>query len=391
MTMHTPPPRRRPRRTKRRNRKPLVLLVAVLLAAGLTWHFWPNGQARTDPNAAPATTAGDGAGGQQARGDTPGGGVAPLPPRDDDIDAPGRQPPAEPTDSPGPTNSADRLKYPFIELTQPPGDVTYAEAHKAYQAGREAHEKGKLLEARQKLNQALLSRKLDPAANRNCRQRLTQIALKTVFSSTVFPDDPLTFQRTFAYGEVLAGANGVIRKESLRVPSAVIVAINRLPEAGSLQAGRRYKMIRGPFHAVVDKSDRTLDLYLQDTFIRRYRVCIGAERSPTPEGFFRLALRGKTINTPYYPPAGSNLPRRVMKPGEPGYPLDPRGHNIKLEGIEELGTLVDVSEGYAIHGTDDPASIGEAASLGCIRLGSRDIAELYRLLYEHWSTVTILP
>jgi L,D-transpeptidase ErfK/SrfK len=33
-----------------------------------------------------------------------------------------------------------------------------------------------------------------------------------------------------------------------------------------------------------------------------------------------------------------------------------------------------------IHGTNDPASIGQAASRGCIHLGDDDIAEVFGLL-----------
>ena len=48
-------------------------------------------------------------------------------------------------------------------------------------------------------------------------------------------------------------------------------------------------------------------------------------------------------------------------------------------------------DGYGIHGTNDPASIGKAASLGCVRLSDPDIDFVYSLLYEKWSTVEVRP
>jgi hypothetical protein len=51
--------------------------------------------------------------------------------------------------------------------------------------------------------------------------------------------------------------------------------------------------------------------------------------------------------------------------------------NRKVEG--ELGPYaLDLGDGYLIHGTNNPASIGQAVTHGCIRLGDEDIAWLYR-------------
>ena len=50
--------------------------------------------------------------------------------------------------------------------------------------------------------------------------------------------------------------------------------------------------------------------------------------------------------------------------------------NRKVEG--ELGRYaLDLGDGYMIHGTADPRSIGRAVTHGCIRLGDEDIAWLY--------------
>jgi lipoprotein-anchoring transpeptidase ErfK/SrfK len=39
-----------------------------------------------------------------------------------------------------------------------------------------------------------------------------------------------------------------------------------------------------------------------------------------------------------------------------------------------------MGDGYALHGTNQPASIGRAVSHGCVRLRNEDIAKLYDMV-----------
>ena len=51
----------------------------------------------------------------------------------------------------------------------------------------------------------------------------------------------------------------------------------------------------------------------------------------------------------------------------------------KYEGV--LGThRLNIGDGYALHGTDHPESIGQAVSHGCVRLRNEDIETLYRMV-----------
>jgi lipoprotein-anchoring transpeptidase ErfK/SrfK len=55
--------------------------------------------------------------------------------------------------------------------------------------------------------------------------------------------------------------------------------------------------------------------------------------------------------------------------------------NRRVSG--ELGPFaLDLGDGYLIHGTPDPASIGRAITHGCIRLSDEDIAWMYRFIPE---------
>ena len=47
-------------------------------------------------------------------------------------------------------------------------------------------------------------------------------------------------------------------------------------------------------------------------------------------------------------------------------------------------------EGYGIHGTIDPDSIGQMKSMGCVRLRHDDVALVYELLTDQASRVTIV-
>jgi lipoprotein-anchoring transpeptidase ErfK/SrfK len=153
-------------------------------------------------------------------------------------------------------------------------------------------------------------------------------------------------------------------------------------------------MIRGPFHAVVSKSRFIMDIFLEEPgthrmiFVKRFGVGVGRDGS-TPAGQWRLVHGGKITHAPWTPPASSDLERKRIEWGEPGYPFGTKGYWISLEGTGK--TPYTREDGYGIHGTNDPSSIGKASSLGCIRLGDKDIEMLFAILYEKWSTVTILP
>lgn len=358
----------------------LVVLLATVVVAAAWFGFFSTGQPGTRPPAEPR----------------PSGSGLPSQTRapDDAALVESRQAP----DPPPPTPAGLGLIWPKFKA------MPKAEAIKAFKSGLAMVVKadGTLAEtewrdyvpARRLLSKAHNSGALGPARAAQAARALAQLARVTIFSSRVYPGDDLVTYYQFKSGDWLAGLRngrpGVIRRFSFRVPSQIILKINGLASGTGFRAGRRYKMIRGPFHAIVRKSLFVMDLYLKDTFVKRYRVGLGAPRTPTPTGWFHLVLGGKTTGSTYYPPGGRG-PVMALVPGDKDYPLDPGGHNIKIEGAPAKGTDIPASASYAIHGTNSPSSIGKAEGLGCIRLGRADIEEVYTLLYEKWSTVRIVP
>jgi hypothetical protein len=89
---------------------------------------------------------------------------------------------------------------------------------------------------------------------------------------------------------------------------------------------------------------------------RAYPVAVGRSWTPTPRGNFRILQ--KTID-PTWAPAG--------RPAVPPGPKNPLGH--RWMRISE--------DGYGIHATNEPLSIGKPRSHGCIRMQRADAEDLF--------------
>jgi lipoprotein-anchoring transpeptidase ErfK/SrfK len=118
----------------------------------------------------------------------------------------------------------------------------------------------------------------------------------------------------------------------------------------------------------VSLSARELYVYEGESRIRSYPVAIGKPAHPTPRGEF--AIRRVIWNPGWVPP---NAPwARGKRAREPGDPENPMGR----------AKIFFKHPDYYIHGTIDNASIGKAASHGCIRMRNADVVELARLVME---------
>jgi lipoprotein-anchoring transpeptidase ErfK/SrfK len=72
---------------------------------------------------------------------------------------------------------------------------------------------------------------------------------------------------------------------------------------------------------------------------------------------------------------------------EAGDPLNPLGKFwIGLQGTE--GDAVG-KEGFGIHGTIEPDSIGKETSHGCIRLINENVEQVYQMLVDGKSTIIV--
>jgi LysM repeat protein len=234
----------------------------------------------------------------------------------------------------------------------------------------------RIIEARDKLN-AALKMPMSVPQRQAIKDEMGKLAADWLFGPAHFAGDTLCDTYTVKKGDLL----DVIGRRH-KVPYEFLMQINNISRPESLQADRAIKVVNGPFNAKVYRSTFTLDLYLQDTFVRSFRVGLGAPGSETPTGLWRVKDGGKLIQ----PPWTDKRTNRTYKATDPDYPLGSRW--IALDGLE--GDAKDQT-GYAIHGTKDPNQIGTAASQGCIRMYNGEAVLMYNLLTPVYSQVEVLP
>ena len=236
------------------------------------------------------------------------------------------------------------------------------------------------VDARRALTAALAPGALDPADAEFVRDRLGALNRRLVFSPEVVADDPFSRRYVVGPGDQLGG---IVRQESLAVDWRFIMRVNRMVSERSLRVGQRLKVVTGPFHAVVDKSDFRLDLYLGSgadrVFVASFPVGLG-EFDQTPVGRFRVRPRSKLINPQWTNPRTGQR----YSSDDPANPIGERW--IGLVGDDEATRDM---VGYGIHGTIEPESIGRSESMGCIRMRPDDVNLVYEVLTEQNSTVTI--
>jgi LysM repeat protein len=232
-----------------------------------------------------------------------------------------------------------------------------------------------IVEARDRLNEAL-SMPMNNVQRALIKKKLSELADEWLFSRSVFPQDSLCRRYKVEPGDLLSAI-----ATSNRVPWDILMEVNKISRPELLRAGETIKVIHGPFHARVCLSTFTMDLYLQDTFVRSFRVGVGKPGRETPTGLWRVKLGGKMISPKWTDPDT----HKTYQPDDPDYPLGSRW--IALEGVtgEAKGR-----SGFAIHGTKKPDEIGTAGSRGCIRLYNGDVILVYNLLTPGLSRVEVV-
>jgi lipoprotein-anchoring transpeptidase ErfK/SrfK len=98
-------------------------------------------------------------------------------------------------------------------------------------------------------------------------------------------------------------------------------------------------------YIVINTKSRKLTLYENNYLLRQFPVAVGKAATPTPHGQFNIA-------------------NKAMHPGG-------------VFGSRWLGLS---APQYGIHGTNNPSSIGQSISKGCIRMHNSDVEQLYNLI-----------
>lgn len=141
---------------------------------------------------------------------------------------------------------------------------------------------------------------------------------------------------------------------SVRVPATVLK-----PKVTTKELKARYRHF-----IAISRSRRELRLFVNGRLAKTYRVGIGAVGFDTPAGIYEVET--KAANPAWYVPNSDwagDLAGKVIAGDDPSNPIKARWMGFY--------------DGAGIHGTDDEASIGGAASHGCIRMLIRDVIDLY--------------
>lgn len=120
----------------------------------------------------------------------------------------------------------------------------------------------------------------------------------------------------------------------------------------------------GGFWITINRTNRILTLYKGRTIVKKYPVAIGRETDKTPQGKFYLYLKRKN------PMWTGGRHAKPVAGGSPENPLGKRWMGLSLG----RGNL------YGIHGNNNPYSIGQRVSKGCIRMINSDVLSLYNML-----------
>jgi lipoprotein-anchoring transpeptidase ErfK/SrfK len=130
------------------------------------------------------------------------------------------------------------------------------------------------------------------------------------------------------------------------------------PEVTTSDVAQRY-----PSYLTLDRRTFTLRLWEDLKLTRTYTVAVGQEGLETPEGLYEI--QAKEENPIWHVPESDwagDLAGQTIPPG-PSNPIKAR--------------WMAIYEGAGIHGTEETASLGSAASHGCVRMAIPDVEELY--------------
>ena len=142
-----------------------------------------------------------------------------------------------------------------------------------------------------------------------------------------------------------------------RVPARLLQNINGIQDSKLLTPGSELKVIKGPFRARVDLSDKEITLFVGQLYAGRFACQVGADPYPEPGQYTVLA---KQQGRSYYVGDGSVIPG--------GDPRNPYGH-----------IWLDLGNQVCLHASAQSEEVA-TSQLGCIRMNQADSSDVYGIL-----------
>jgi hypothetical protein len=182
---------------------------------------------------------------------------------------------------------------------------------------------------------------------------------------------------TIAHGE---NPTAVARRvRSLHGEPGLLFLLNGMRPGTVIRAGAKLRVTRGTWSLFVDKSLFRLWVLYEGAPFKEYPVCIGAE-DKTPAAKWSVDL--KNPKPTWTAPPEWIEKENLRNPIPYGHPKNPLGEY--WIGLEAPGFM-----GFGIHGTNQPDTIGQKASNGCIRLLNADVVELAGCVWKGMPVVSV--
>ena len=267
--------------------------------------------------------------------------------------------------------SKDRLeKLKYLEMAQ----TKFPDSQGAREAGVElgdyylslADEPNREYKARNAYSLALRSNITKEKAA-EIKNRLGELNKKLVFSSFPTPDSTVY---TVKPGDNITA---ISRRYKVETGSGDI-ALGHIRRINGLKTHNifpedKLKILTGAIWAKVSKTTLTLTLYINNDFIKEYRISVGdpTKNSDTPVGTYTIGT--KTIHPTWYKKTEDGRKEEV-----------PYGDKRNVLGTRWMAFKESPSLG--IHGTTQPKSIGKKISNGCVRMYNAEVEEVYDLISE---------
>lgn len=170
------------------------------------------------------------------------------------------------------------------------------------------------------------------------------------------------------------------RVKSLHGEPGLIFLLNGMRPGTMIRAGAKLRVARGTWSLVADKSVFKLWLCYEGVPFKEYAVCVGVD-DKTPATAWTVADKNpKPAWTA--PPEWLEKEKGVRNPIPYGHPKNPLGEYW-------VGLAAPGFQGFGIHGTNEPDTIGSKASNGCVRMVNTDVVELAGCVWSGMQVTTV--
>ena len=226
------------------------------------------------------------------------------------------------------------------------------------EAGKE-EARGNIILAR-KIYKDAFSQLTNPQDIESIKSRIEELNTKIIFSKAM-DDKSLLYEvkEGDTLGEIATKFNTTIE---------LIKKANGL-SSDTIRVKDKLKVTQAKFSVVIDKSQNLLFLKRDDEVFKTYTVSTGKDNC-TPVGTFKIITK---------------VEKPVWFRKDVGIEV-PAGSPDNILGSRWLGLDI---QGYGIHGTNSPDTLGRQETQGCVRMRNEDVEEVFSIL-PRGSEVTIV-